>query len=534
MITKVKIRGYRLYKELTFEPVPGFNLIAGSNESGKSTLLEAICLGLTGRLEGRPASDMLNPYWFNVDVANAFAVSCRAKRSAAWPEIHIELFFEDRDELQRLSGAINSDVPTRSCPGVVFRVLPHPEYEAERSEWMKNPSPLLPVEYYAVEWRSFADEALTRRPRELSTAVIDSRTVRSTSGVDYHMRSILSDGLLPSERAAISLAYRQVKASMSEGALKNVNQRLSHASSAILDRTISIAMDQSARTAWEGAVVPHVGEIPFGMSGQGQQAATKISLAMNRSSARASFVMIEEPENHLSHTSLTLLLSRVAALAGEMQQLFIATHSSFVINRLGLDGLHLLGEGEPCKLSQLRSDTVRYFQRLPGYDTLRLVLADRVVLVEGPSDEIIFERIFLNLHGKRPMEVGVDVLSMRGLSLARCLELCSVLGKKVAAVRDNDGVSGDELRSPLEGWLAAGERELFVGDVECGTTLEPQLVHHNGEAKIRAVLGLSERADLTTWMKREKTEAALRIASSDDNVVPPKYLEDAARFIHGQ
>jgi len=40
--------------------------------------------------------------------------------------------------------------------------------------------------------------------------------------------------------------------------------------------------------------------VPFSMSGQGQQSAIKISLAMSRHAGRAKFVMVEEPENHLT------------------------------------------------------------------------------------------------------------------------------------------------------------------------------------------------------------------------------------------
>src|SRR5690606_5842746 len=133
---------------------------------------------------------------------------------------------------------------------------------------------------------------------------------------------------------------------------------------------------------------------PLSMSGLGQQAMVKLSLAMSRHSESAAFVMVEEPENHLTHTSLMTLLSRMESLAGEHQQLFITTHSSFVLNRLGLDTVHLLSGGTSLQLSGLSPETVAYFQKLPGHDTLRMVLAGKIVLVEGPSDEIIFERIF--------------------------------------------------------------------------------------------------------------------------------------------
>jgi len=533
VITKIKIHGYRIYKDFTFEPNKKFNLIAGANESGKSTLMEAIALALTGRINGRTASEELNPYWFNTELVEEFVKQCAAGKKVPWPKIHIELFFENCNNLQQFCGAINTDIPTNACPGVAMGVFPDPDYATEREEWAKDPSPLLPSEYYTIDWRSFADVVITNRPRQLATAIIDSRTVRSSTGVDYHMRYLLNDSMQPIERAAISVAYRRVKASMSDSALKTVNQRIAGIHASLHDQPIILAMDQSARTSWEGVVTPHVKNVPFSMSGQGQQAAIKISLAMSRHSERAAFIMIEEPENHLTHTSLTTLLSRVESLAGENQQLFIATHSSFVINRLGLNGLHLLGIGNSHRLSDLNPDTVAYFQKLPGYDTLRMVMANKIVLVEGPSDEIIFERIFRDKYEMRPMELGIDVLSMRGLSLGRCLELCEALDKTVAAVRDNDGVEPSELSVPLQPWLAAGRRELFIGAPSHGHTLEPQLIHHNGEPLLREVLGITEAADLATWMKREKTEAALRIASATKSIIPPGYMLNAAVFIHG-
>nr|WP_276511045.1 TOPRIM nucleotidyl transferase/hydrolase domain-containing protein [Eoetvoesiella caeni] len=292
-------------------------------------------------------------------------------------------------------------------------------------------------------------------------------------------------------------------------------------------------MDQSARTSWEGVVTPHVESVPFSMSGQGQQSAIKISLAMNRNAERAQFVMVEEPENHLTHTSLVTLLGRMESLAGEQQQLFITTHSSFVLNRLGLDALILMGKDTAAKLTELDPETVAYFKKLPGYDTLRIVLAKKIVLVEGPSDEIVFERVFRDVHGKPPMQCGIDVLSMRGLSLARGLELCAALNKSVSTLRDNDGIEPADLRSPVEKWLKAGARELFIGEVADGKTLEPQLIKHCGEPLLREILGITPAADLLTWMTREKTEAALRISETTKKIVPPPYILDAVKFAHG-
>ena len=533
MIEKIRIQGYRIFHDFIFQPNQRLNLIVGANESGKSTLIEAITLCLTGRINGRWASEELNPYWFNTQRTETFLKGRQVGERVPWPEIKVELFLSDRDELQHLSGAHNSDLPTKACPGISITVGPDPEYADELEEWAANtPSHLLPVEFFEVDWRSFADHRLTSRPRGLVTALIDTRTVRSSSGVDYHLREILRDRLDPSDRANVSLAYREMKATMSGGALKAINERIAKDHETLHGRPIGLAMDQTARTSWEGAVTPHVDDVPFSMSGQGQQAAIKISLAMRRHSEHASFVMIEEPENHLTFAALGVLLGRMERLAGEQQQLFVTTHSSFVINRLGLDTLHLISAGKYSKLSALSPDTVRYFQKLPGYDTLRMVHAARIALVEGPSDEIIFERSFHGLHGCRPLEAGVDVLSVRGLSFARCLELCEALGKTVAVIRDNDGVDPEELRAELDPWLEDGTRQVFIGSPEAGMTLEPQLIHANGVERTRDILGIADHADVEKWMARQKTEAAIRIAAHDGEVVYPGYISEAAAFIH--
>ncbi|MFO1076057.1 MAG: TOPRIM nucleotidyl transferase/hydrolase domain-containing protein, partial [Geminicoccaceae bacterium] len=55
-------------------------------------------------------------------------------------------------------------------------------------------------------------------------------------------------------------------------------------------------------------------------------------------------------------------------------------------------------------------------KRLPGHDTLRLILAKRSILVEGPSDELVVQAAFKKKHGKMPLEAGVDVISVNSLT----------------------------------------------------------------------------------------------------------------------
>lgn len=532
MITRIIINGYRLFDSFELEPNPGTNIVVGDNEAGKSTLLEAIGLGLTGRLNGRWAQEELNPYWFNQDQVKRYFEALASGTVLAPPEILIELYLTDADDdLQPLLGVHNSRQD--KLPGVRLYIFPSSDYAEEFADYMKaeDRPDILPTEWYTVEWRSFSDDKLTRRPKHLGVAVVDSRTIRSTAGVDYHTREMLTDFIEPRERAAVAVAHRSARYVISTKTLVPVNERIAEEGKTLHDRVIGLHMDQSASASWENTIVPQVAEVPFAMAGQGQQAAIKVALAMSRSVDATAYALIEEPENHLSHTSLTKLVSRIEQLAGT-RQIFLTTHSSFVLNRLGLDKLVLLHRGTKASFASLPDTTVQYFKRLSGYDTLRLVLAEKVVLVEGPSDEMVFEKAFLAKHDKLPMQLGVDVVSMAGVSLKRGLQLGAALNRQIAAIRDNDGKPGDHWREPLEQWLEKGAREVFIGDPADGNTLEPQFLKLNDEPTLRTLFGVTDEDEATVdWMATHKTEWALKVDEADVEVEYPQYLKDAVDFV---
>lgn len=533
MIERVVISGYRIFRSFEMRPRSGLNIVVGGNEAGKSTLLEAIGLALTGRLNGRWAQEDLNPYWFNQQIVTDYFAELAAGTKPEPPEVLIELYLSAADDVHSLRGVYNSR--SEDAPGLSMRVKPSDEYAVEFAEYLADPQrpDVIPVEYYEATWQDFSGEALHRRPKGLGVSFIDSRTIRSSWGVDYHTREMLADFVEPKESAAISVAHRMARHKVSETTLAAVNERIATEGARLHDKNLGLEMDQSAGASWESSVVPRVGEVPFAVAGQGQQAAIKVALAMNRTSASTAYVLIEEPENHLSHTSLTRLIARIEDLAGA-RQVFLTTHSSYVLNRLGLDKLSLLHAGALTDFGAITESTVRYFKKLSGFDTLRIALAEKLVLVEGPSDEMVVERIFRQRHGDVPMRSGIDVVSMAGVSLARALELCAALGRHVAAIRDNDGKDASHWQAKVVKHLEPGARELFIGDVSKGHTLEPQIGQVNSDEALRELFGLTDSPKSTVqWMQDSKTEAGLLIAEADDRfvLVAPDYIAKAIEFI---
>lgn len=79
------------------------------------------------------------------------------------------------------------------------------------------------------------------------------------------------------------------------------------------------------------------------------------------------------------------------------KQFLVSTHNSFVANKLGLENLYLLNNLRVKKLSTLQYDTYNFFKKISGYDTLRMILCNKVILCEGDSDELVIQKLICNL-----------------------------------------------------------------------------------------------------------------------------------------
>ena len=530
MIERIHVRNYRTFNTLDLKPKDGMNIIVGNNDAGKSTLLEAISLVLNGRLNGRWIGDELNPYWFNTEVVRDFFDAFNKGEEVIPPSILIELYFGKEDQPQKLRGRNNSF--SLDCPGVSLSVEPDPEYYTQIQAYLQGDHPpLLPVEYYKINWKGFDGNALNKRPMELKTAIIDGRTIRSTRGIDIQTRQMLSDYIDGKDSADISVAYRQAKYQLTETMLKQVNQQIQEGTRDIHSHELGLQLDQSSSANWESAIIPHIDSVPFSMAGQGQQVLMKLALALKSSEEKSNFVIIEEPENHLSHTSLTGVVNLIDRLSSG-RQTFIATHSSYVLNRLGLDRLILIHKGQTAEFDNLSADTIEYFKKQSGYDTLRLVLARKLVIVEGPTDEMLFNRAYFDSSGKYPIDDEIDVVT-QGTRNRRALELCHVLNRSVAVLRDVDKQTPEYWKDKAKEYLKDGEREMFIGLREAGETLEPQVIFANQtqEPTLKTIVGCPEEQDLCSYMTSNKTEVAWLIANSPTTINYPQYFLDATRFV---
>lgn len=528
MIRKVAIRNYRLYRSIELDLSPGMNILVGRNDSGKSTLIEAITLALTGRLHGRAFEQELSPHMINRDATEEYITSLGSGQEPSNPPIVvIEVYFNDEYLTEILRGTNN--LAGENTAGIRLQARLSPDFLEEYQSFVSEPDSvrLVPTEYYTVEMLGFSGNRISSRSIPVDARVIDASTIRLHSGVDYHLQQIIRGNLDPRERVELSRQYRSLREEFSEkGPVKAINRRLEATDDELTDRKLSLSIDLSQRYTWEANLVAHLDDLPFDLIGKGDQNALKTLLAIGQKADNAQVILIEEPENHLSFTSLRKLIARIdAKCAGK--QVLIATHNTYVLNKLGIENITLLESATPMRITDMKPDTVDFFKKLPGFDTLRLALADAAILVEGPSDELIVQRAYIDIHGRLPIEDGKDVISI-GLSHKRFAELAIRLGRRVWLVTDNDGKSTDEMAQRFSGFLVDGLVTLHTSPDPQLNTLEPNLVAVNELSTLNAVLGTKHKTKeaVLKAMLADKTSSALAIFESNINLTMPEYIRD--------
>src|SRR3546814_13718320 len=99
---RVIVKNYRTLKYEDIHCNRTLNRIVRDNETGKSTLLEAINLALRCQLNRRPAAQELHPYLINTLAVDEFIQAHREGRFEPPPKILIEVYFADNSSLADL------------------------------------------------------------------------------------------------------------------------------------------------------------------------------------------------------------------------------------------------------------------------------------------------------------------------------------------------------------------------------------------------------------------------------------------------
>ena len=533
-ISKLHIMGFRCFKDFEIKFNEHQNILVGNNSVGKSTILDAINLCVSGMHRGQPIRNSLSSYLFNQDNVTEYLKSCEeGKTQIGLPKISIEVFFDGKDDevgiLADFEGDFSSVQPGQ---GVRIDIEFDEEYKEEYEELCKNPAQIksLPIEYYKCTRQTFARNKVTNRIMPMHSLLVDTSSVANNRGiVDSYLNRMISDLLASDDRVTLASAFRQMKEDFSDNlSVKEVVDKYKY-----FVQDFSLSLDPSVSTNWESLLVAKIKDIPFHYIGKGEQCMTKTYMALQPRSERPCALLIEEPENHLSHAKLNIFLDQIGE-RNKNRQIIVTTHSSVVCNKLDLGNLILLGGTTPIYFNAIEESTRAFFTKLSGYDTLRVVLSNKAILVEGPCDDLIVQRAYKDKFGKLPIQDGIDIISVSGLSFKRYLTLVKGMSKQIAIITDNDGKSQKKHE-----WYDNDQTEtirFFISDDDNAKTLEPQIIAANNDnldklCKIVDYNGECDAVVLAEFMQKNKTDSALSIFEAEDSITIPQYIQEAITWI---
>ncbi len=555
-VESLYIQGFKKFgKPARISLKPGMNILVGNNDCGKSTILEALHLVLTGTYRGMSLNQALTQDLFNVETVRDY-FDCLGQGEAEEPPcIIIEVTFGGDDEQLKARFEGDFNVGKAKAAGIGIRIeLDREEFGPEFDEYVKGADGALPIEYYRVNRYTFARGKLVSSMLRFRSCLIDSSANARGGNQQSYIAHLAKDVLAREEQISVLQAFRDARMGFNKcDAVGVANNALAEKVSSLSQKEVSFRSDMGNRRAWESGVVAALDSVAFAHAGAGSQSMVEVELALAKSLEDGSgVILLEEPEAHLSHSSLNALLSGIEERVGT-QQVIVSTHSSFVANKLNLSNVSIVGpDGDVGSLEKAcDSTTFLFFEKLPGYETLRFLLCRAVFLVEGDCDELIVQRAYMDMHaGRLPIQDGIEVISVGG-SAKRFLQLAEAVSQPVVALIDNDG-DIQARRRQYEKYLILGD-EIDVGGRRIAVsfparllargaldsfnynTLEPELFESNGIDGVNSILGkaFGDRDDALKHMKANKTECAYKFFVTKDSVVWPDYIVSAIKFIDG-
>ncbi|MFT5802077.1 MAG: putative ATP-dependent endonuclease of OLD family [Nonlabens sp.] len=539
-ISKIHITNFKGYENFDLSLDGGINILVGDNESKKSSVLEAINLVLTGHIDSQFLTvERLNPYLFNKSVTDDYVRAIKLGHMVDPPAIRIELFFPDEIKLPEAYEGMNNHLGEKH-KGVYYEIAFNEMHRDSYTELISTNSDMvasIPLEYFKIRIVPFSGNEILRQSLPIKSVLLDV-TSSSINVNETVITKIIKNDLSTEEILQAKQFHRGIK---DEYKKHDVHDLIS---GRIPNDDTTASIDPSAKNSWDSHLSIFYKEIPFTYIGKGRQSMMKTRVALNSNKAtEARVILVEEPENHLSHSNLVILLREIEEDIGD-KQVIVTSHSSFVSNKLGVHNLKLLSEGSPISYADLDTDTENFFKKLPGYDTLRLLLCKRAILVEGDADELVIQRAYMDKNNRLlPLMEGIEVISVNN-TYKRFVELGLKMKKKIAVAVDADNreVALQAYKETVVS-TSSGNIDTFF---ECNdlyegididnfnkNTLEPLLLKYNGLEVLNLVLEKEFESDIAIlkYMRNNKTKVALKIFESETSLTYPKYIVDAITHI---
>ncbi|RTZ03128.1 ATP-dependent endonuclease [Flavobacterium sp. GSP6] len=522
-INKIKLLNFKRYETFEVAFDEKINLLIGDNEAGKSSILTAIDLVISGSRNKVETIGL--EYLFNSNVIENFLTS--DKNYAKLPKLEIELFLSEQNN-EETNGTINSE--KIAVDGLKLICKPNDEFGTDIKKILQQENCIFPFEYYSIEFKTFADQSYSGYKKYLKHIFIDNSQVSSEYAMKEYVKDIYNSSVNSTiEKYNHQHEYRSHKESFKNNAFKDINARLGE---------YKFAIKSNSKSNLETDLTIFEGNISIDNKGKGRQCIIKTELALSRNDNDLEIILLEEPENHLSHSNMKKLIQKISA--SDNKQIFIATHSDLISTRLDLRKSILLNSTtiKPLKLSNLPDHTAKFFIKAPDNNILEFILSKKVILVEGDSEYILAEALFKQVTGLEIDDCNIHIISVDGTSFKRYLDIAKILNIKTAVIRDNDGNYQDNCIENYSDYIKDNIK-IFADSNNTRSTFEICIYQDNTaicdelfKGGIRIYKNGRESLTVEQFMINNKAEVAYTLLDKKNSeIISPQYITDALKWI---
>jgi putative ATP-dependent endonuclease of OLD family len=517
-VRRLVLKNFRRFKKLELLFDTDLNILVGGNEAGKTSVLQALDIVLSASRSKVEALGLEN--LFNAECIQEFLSGGRKLEDL--PVLYVEVYLDGFGGDPDFDGRNNSKGADHV--GIKLLCKPMDEYSKDIQAILNEKHDSFPFEYYGAHFLTFTDDPLFPYKKPVMHLLIDSSQINNEYATREYTRSMYATHANVAQRNLHGFEYRNAKSKFRDDSFKAMNSGLD---------AYKFAIRTSSKANVETDIIITEGDIPIDSKGKGRQCFIKTEFALQNREHTLDVLLLEEPENHLSHVHMHKLIDRIRASV--KKQLFVATHSSFIATRLSLKKVLILSEekpSEPASLGDLSQGTAEFFMKAPDNNVLELALCKKALLVEGDAEFILLDALYKNCaKGASTDADGVHVISVDGTSFKRYLELAKLLGIKVAAIRDNDG---DYRKNCVDNYatFVSGSIQIFADPNDARHTFEVCMYADNKTICDEQFSAGRKTLTVEEYMLKNKTDAAFELlAKRGAELVPPDYVRQAVEWI---
>ena len=570
-ISRVQIDNYRNLKHVDIE-LGSIVALIGENNSGKSNFLRAISIPLSSE-DSR--SKRLSWYDINKDAKKQYYEFLKKKKQEIIdgsitlyefilhiPSVSICLEFTPANTEHYNIKDILID-PEKWVGGIKYRFfIKKPDELLARVRCILVSSAdddsiqmsLLPMELYdysivvpsresKVSYDVLSKLRSVDLPAERDSFASNADRIGSKALAD-----LLQKGLTPDSQVKVERAYKEFFDTVKEeGKLDTVLnwQEYSDIDNAqVFFKQISILPNMPQMSSILGSIRLGYDEENMFLQGLGHRNLILMAVLLNSYINRERdisyrLLTVEEPEAHLCVSNILLMASlfNIFSQKNGYTQIVYSTHNVEFVNKIGLDKVVVLHNGEAYSLKDELTDTERdYLAANPNTDIFKLLYSKQAIVVEGITEELLI---------KSYLQTRNDLNEIKVLSFhkgfTKIIDIWKKInkgsGNKLGVVRDFDNQPSAQHTHESQ------QNENVIVRTTKGYTLESDITNANYEllkAKYGVKYGWSNMTadELQKDWREKKSDVMLRIShdlinGELDGFMLPSHIKEIIDFMSG-